>query len=740
MKQEDIINLLNKMTIDEKIGQMMQTNKGSVFINDDSDIITGPHSKQNDKMLYKVGSILNKAGFKNIKKIQDAYLEKSRLKIPLLFMGDIINGYKTIFPCPLAQGCSWNTRVIRKISEISRQESAIAGINVVFSPMVDLARDARWGRCLESIGGEDPFLAKTYAKIMVEECQKKLEDNKKVQISCVKHFAAYGAVESGREYNTVDISERELMEYYMKGYKSAIDSGAQMIMTSFNIVNGVPATINKWLLDDLLRKEWGFKGVIITDYNAIQECVNHGAVKDEEEAALKAIQAGVDIDMMSGCYGNHLRKLLNEKKITISQIDECVLRILNLKNELGLFENPYGQANERLEHDYIFCKENLQQATRLTEETMVLLKNKSRILPLDKNKKVALIGPYAHNRKISSSWTIFGEDKNTKTLKEIFEEKLENDKFEYSKGCETLEEQELIDLLKSQTQSVKDKNIEQYEKEDIQNAIETAKRCEIILLAIGEHYLQSGEGCSRSNLEIPQIQLNLLNELYKLNKPIVAVLFNGRPTQLNNVENKVDAILEAWMPGTKGAEAIFNILYGKTNPSGKLTMSFPQNAGQCPIYYNHYNTGRPNKTGFRFESRYIDIPTESFYPFGYGLSYSKFVYSKLKLNTKKIRKNSEIILKVNVKNDSPVAGKEVIQLYIQDLVGSVVRPIKELKAFKKEYFLPYEEKEITFEITEDMLMFLNNKLECNLEKGNFKVFIGTSSADTMEEVFEYIED
>lgn len=331
MKQEELINLLNKMTIDEKIGQMVQV-IDSEFFEEKEKIITGPENKQNSlrtKMLYKVGSILNTAGVKDVKKIQDEYLSKSRLKIPLLFMADIINGYKTIFPCPLAQGCSWNTEVVRKIAEISRNESAFAGVNVTFSPMVDLARDARWGRCIESVGGEDSFLAKTYAETIVNEYQKTSENNQRMQISCVKHFAAYGAVESGKEYNTVDISKRELMEYYMSGYKSAIENGAQMIMTSFNILNGIPATINKWLLNDILRKKWNFDGVIITDYTAMQECINHGVTKNDEEAAQKAIDAGVDIDMMSTCYANNLRRLINEKKVTISQIDEAVLRILN---------------------------------------------------------------------------------------------------------------------------------------------------------------------------------------------------------------------------------------------------------------------------------------------------------------------------------------------------------------------------------------------------------------------------
>ena len=726
MKQEEILELLNKMTLDEKIGQMIQ-------------IKVNEARNENKDLIYNVGSILNSVGAKNVKKIQSEYLSKNRLKIPLLFMADIINGYKTIFPSPLAQGCSWNIEVIRRIAEISRNESVFAGVNVNFSPMVDLVRDARWGRCFESVGGEDPFLAKIYAKIIVDEYQKKMNDNKLMQASCVKHFAAYGAVEAGREYNTVDMSKRELMEYYMPGYKSAIDSGAQMVMTSFNIINGIPATVNNWLLKDTLRKKWGFDGVIITDYTSMLECINHGIAKDEEDVAKKAIDAGVDIEMISTCYIDSLKKLVKENKISMAQIDEAVLRILNLKNKLGLFENPYGFADENMEKKYVFSLKNLEQATKLTEETIVLLKNKNNILPLNSNKRVALIGPYANNRAISSSWSIFVENENTKTLKEIFEKKLGKKNFEYSEGCKLLKKQELEQLLKVQPEEIRN-NMEQYEDGDIQGVIEVANKADIIILAIGEHYLQTGEGCSRSNIEIPKIQQNLLDELYKLNKPIVAVLFNGRPLQLNNIENKLDAIIEVWLPGTNGAEAIFNILYGKSNPSAKLTMSFPQNVGQCPIYYNHYNTGRPDKTGSRYESKYIDIPTESFYPFGYGLSYSKFVYSNLRLDTNILKRNSKIILKVNVKNDSSIAGKEVIQLYIQDLVGSVVRPVKELKAFKKEYFLPYEEKEIIFEINEEMLKFYNENLEYKAEPGMFKIFVGTNSVETINEVFNLIKE
>lgn len=733
MKKEELESLISQMTLEEKIGQMVQVRAKRIF-NEVTDVPTGPSQKisKNESLIYNVGSIISSANSDKIEEIQNKYLKNNRLKIPLLFMSDVVNGYKTIFPCPLAQGCSWNTELIRKTTEISRNESLLGGINVIFSPMLDLARDARWGRCIESFGGEDPFLAKSYAKTITEEYQK---DNR--QASCVKHFAAYGAVEAGRDYNTVDISKRELLEYYLQGYKSAIKSGAKLVMTSFNIVNGIPATINKWLLSDLLRKEWGFKGVIISDHSSIQECVNHGAAEDEKDAALKAIEAGVDIDMMSNCYADNLKTLVEEHKVSIDRINESVLRILTLKNDLGLFENPYRNFNKDLEKKYVLCNENLKEAVKIAEECMVLLKNKGNILPLKQDTKIALIGPYSNNRKFNSSWTVFGNVKNNKTLKEVFEEKHSN--FLCSKGCEILEEPELEMLINVQNDNVKKINSEEYEVGNINESVEIAKESDVIILAIGEHYLQSGEACSRSNIELPKIQVRLIEELSKLNKPMIAVLFNGRPLQLNNIENKVDAILDVWMPGLKGSEAIYNILFGEANPSGKLTMSFPQNAGQCPIYYNHYNTGRPNFKEYRYESRYLDIPTKSFYPFGYGLSYSNFIYSNLALSNKSISKGSKITVSVTVRNESEFAGEEVVQLYIQDLVGSVVRPVRELKGFKKVLFEPHEEKIISFEITDNMLKFYNQSFEYKAESGMFKVYVGGNSRDTIEEGFEYFE-
>ncbi|MCI8965174.1 MAG: beta-glucosidase BglX [Clostridia bacterium] len=741
IKDKEIKELLNEMTIDEKIGQMVQV-AGDIFLEDDINVSTGPlkNLELSEEKLYNVGSILNVIGAERVKKIQDKYLSKNRLKIPLLFMDDIINGYKIAFPIPIAQGCSWNLEVLRNIAKISAMESNIAGANVNFSPMVDLSRDARWGRVMESVGGEDPYLGKVYAKATVKAYQG--EDISRLGniASCVKHIAAYGAVEAGRDYNTVDMSEREFRQYYLPAYKEAIENGAEMLMTSFNILNGVPATVNKWLIQDLLRKELKFKGVIISDYGAIEETIAHGFSKNEEYAALNAIKAGVDIDMMSKIYANYLKKWCLEDKEIENKVNESVLRILNLKNKLGLFENPYSNADVEKEKRYIMNKTNLEKAKKLTQETFVLLKNKDNVLPLNNNSKIALIGPYADNIAITGSWSMFSDKTKNSTILDVVKNKVGNENVLYSKGTEILRCEEINKILKVENmQTISIDNEPLKEKEAIEKAKEVAEKSDIIILLLGEHYKQSGEACSRSNIGLPENQVNLINELYKLNKKMVMVLFNGRPIQLNNVENKLDAILEVWFPGTTGAEAITEVLFGDVNPSGKLTMSFPQNVGQCPIYYNHYSTGRPHNSDFKYLSRYQDIETESFYPFGYGLSYCKFIYSNLQISKSKMRKDESILVGVDVENKSQYEGYEIIEMYIQDLYASVVRPVKELKGFQKVFFKPFEKKKIEFEINSEMLKFWNNDLKYVVESGEFKVFIGSSSKDTLEEKFEFID-
>lgn len=739
MRNQEIIELLNEMTLDEKIGQMVQV-AGDIFLSDNVDVSTGPLKNLglSNEMLYNVGSILNVMGAERVKKVQDEYLSKSRLKIPLLFMDDVINGYKIAFPIPIAQGCSWNIEAIKEMTKISAMESSIAGANVNFSPMVDLSRDARWGRVMESIEGEDPYLGQVYAKAMVEAYQG--EDISKLgQVaSCVKHIAAYGAVESGRDYNSVDMSEREFRQYYLPSYKSAIESGAEMIMTSFNIINGIPATINKWLIQDIIRKELNFKGIVISDYSAIEETIAHGASKDEKQAALNAINAGVDIDMMSSIYANNLKELCLESKEVEDKVNESVLRILKLKNKLGLFENPYGNLDEHKEKTYLMNKDNLEKTKKLVEETFVLLKNDKNILPLKENTKIALIGPYADNIGITGSWSMFSDKSKNSTILDEFKKRVGNEKLLYSKGTEILREEEINKILRADgLPTIEVENEAEKERKLIEEAKEIAKKSEVIILLLGEHYRQSGEACSRSNISLPENQITLIQELHKLNKPMAMILFNGRPLQLSNIEDKLDGILEVWFPGTTGAKAITEVIFGDTNPSGKLTMSFPQNAGQCPIYYNHYNTGRPHTKDYRYMSRYQDVPTESFYPFGYGLSYCDFKYSNLKLNKNVMTENDIITVTIDVENNSDYDGYEVIQLYIQDLFGSVVRPVKELKGFKKVYFEPHEVKQVEFEIDVEMLRFWNADLKHVVEEGEFKVYVGGDSTNVLEEKFEF---
>lgn len=602
--------------------------------------------------------------------------------------------------------------------------------------MVDLVRDSRWGRVMESIGGEDPYLGQVFARAMIK-AQKDIKTEKtKEMISCVKHFAAYGAVEAGRDYNTVDMSQREFRQYYLPAYKEAIDSGAEMIMTSFNIVNGIPATVNKWLLKDLLRNELGFKGIVISDYSAIEETIKHGVSEDKKDAAYKAITAGVDIDMMSNVYAGNLKQLVEEKLVSEELIDDAVLRVLRLKNSLGLFENPYKNIDNREENDLLSNKENLELARRLTTKTIVLLKNENNILPLNHKQKIALIGPYADNIAILGSWSMFSDKSKITTLKEAFEAKIGKENVIYAKGSEILEEREINQILQSDGGTmIHTENEEEKLTQYLKEAKEAAKQADVIVLAIGEHYRQSGEACSRANIDISNIQKRLLNELAKLNKKIVAIMFNGRPIVLRDISEKVNGLLEAWFPGTEGANAITDIIFGDANPSAKLTMSFPQATGQCPIYYNHYNTGRPHESNVRYVSRYQDIPTESYYPFGYGLSYSKFIYSCLNLSNKVLTKDSKIKVSVKIKNDSNRIGEEIVQLYIQDLVAKVVRPVKELKAFQKVIILPKQEKKVTFEISEDMLKFWDENLRYDSENGDFKVYIGTNSEDTLFDIF-----
>lgn len=679
MEKLELQKIFENLTLKEKIYQLVQLS-GEFFKSDT--LAVGPQQKLgiSQEVVDNVGSVFNIFGAEQLIRIQKEYLEKSRHKIPLLFMADIINGYKTTYPIPLALGCTWNPDLIKKGMQNTAEEAAVSGIHVTFSPMVDLVRDARWGRVMESTG-EDTYLNCEFAKAFVEGYQGDLDPNKNIA-SCVKHFAAYGAPEGGREYNTVDMSERRLREDYLPAYKAAVDSGCELVMTSFNTVDGIPASGNKWLMRNVLREEWGFNGIIISDYAAIQELIAHGVAEDDRDAAKLGIEAGVDIDMKTPVYSNQLEGLVNDGVISEKLIDEAVWRILNLKNKLGLFENPYRGADVSKEKSVILSPEKLKLAREISRESIVLLENNG-VLPISKDKKIAIIGPHGESKVLSGSWAINSNPDDVTSLVEAVKEKISEENLMYAKGCEMTEDNSILGGF---GRAIEEEKIEVDKEKDLEEALKAASKSEVVVMALGEHYLQSGEGGSRTEISLEQAQVNLIEKVKELGKPIVLVLFNGRPLVLTNVVDKVDAIIEAWFPGTEGGRAVSDVLFGDYNPSGRLTMSFPRRVGQVPLHYNEFNTGRPVKTSIhnsRFTSRYIDVENTPLYPFGYGLSYTKFEYGDIKISSDKLTNNSTITASIKVKNVGDIAGYETVQLYIQDIKGSVVRPVKELKGFKK---------------------------------------------------------
>ena len=563
-----------------------------------------------------------------------------------------------------------------------------------------------------------------------------MDPNKNIA-SCVKHFAAYGAPEGGREYNTVDMSERRLREDYLPAYKAAVDSGCELVMTSFNTVDGIPASGNKWLMRNVLREEWGFNGIIISDYAAIQELIAHGVAEDDRDAAKLGIEAGVDIDMKTPVYSNQLEGLVNDGVISEKLIDEAVWRILNLKNKLGLFENPYRGADVSKEKSVILSPEILKLAREISRESIVLLENNG-VLPISKDKKIAIIGPHGESKVLSGSWAINSNPDDVTSLVEAVKEKISEENLMYAKGCEMTEDNSILGGF---GRAIEEEKIEVDKEKDLEEALKAASKSEVVVMALGEHYLQSGEGGSRTEISLEQAQVNLIEKVKELGKPIVLVLFNGRPLVLTNVVDKVDAIIEAWFPGTEGGRAVSDVLFGDYNPSGRLTMSFPRRVGQVPLHYNEFNTGRPVKTSIhnsRFTSRYIDVENTPLYPFGYGLSYTKFAYGDIKISSDKLTNNSTITASIKVKNVGDIAGYETVQLYIQDIKGSVVRPVKELKGFKKVKLESGEEQNIEFVINEEMLRFYTSSMEFKSEEGRFKLYIGSNSDELQEAEFELI--
>lgn len=716
-------HLLANMTLPEKISQLVQLAgpffKGST----EKGHITGPMAEMpiTENHIVNAGSVLGASGAAEVRSIQQKHLEQNRLGIPLLFMADIIHGYKTIFPVPLAIGCSWDLELAKRSAEIAAREASVSGIHVTFAPMVDLVRDPRWGRVMESTG-EDSYLNSAFGRAFVEGFQgTDLTNNPQSVAACVKHFAAYGAAEGGRDYNTVDMSERQLRESYLPAYKAALDAGCEMVMTAFNTVDGVPATGNKELMRDLLREEWGFDGVIISDWGSVKELIPHGVAENEKEAALKALTAGVDIEMMTECYVQHLESLVEEGLIKMELIDEAVLRILKLKKKLGLFENPFRGADPELEKEIVGHADHRLIAKELAAKSAVLLKNNQHTLPLDKQAKVALIGPFAQSSDLLGPWSALGNREEVVTLQHAFEQTLPSGKFSIAEGS----------------------SIDQVTKEQITQSLEAAADADVVVMALGESSNMSGEACSRTNIQLPAAQIELLQAVTALNKPVVTILFNGRPLDLTNVLSHSDAVVEAWFPGSEGGNALVDLLYGTINPSGKLSMSFPSNVGQVPVYYNHFNTGRPKgapDAQVHYVSQYLDAPNKPLFPFGFGLSYTRFIYKDLKLSSVHLSPESSIKATISVSNSGDVSGEEIVQLYIRDIAGETVRPVKELKDFTRVELAPGETKEISFTITEKQLRYHHKDLSFKSDPGSFELFIGSSSEHTYSKPFTLLKE
>ncbi|WP_395048792.1 glycoside hydrolase family 3 N-terminal domain-containing protein [Flavobacterium sp.] len=701
--------LLKEMTLDEKIGQLNQ------YAGDNA--ATGPitinTNKQTEIKSGKLGSMLNILGTTYTRQYQQLAMQ-SRLKIPLLFGLDAIHGYKTTFPIPLAEAASWDLEAIELSARIGAIEMAASGIHWTFAPMVDITRDPRWGRVMEG-AGEDTYLGSKIAYARVKGFQgKKLGDLNSV-MACAKHFAAYGAAVGGREYNSVDMSERMLWETYLPPFKAAVDAGAATLMNSFNDINGIPATGNKYIQRDILKGKWNFKGFVVSDWGSIGEMITHGYSKDSKDAAQKAIIAGSDMDMESNSYLNNLAELVQEKKISISLIDDAVKRILHKKFELGLFDNPFRYCDSVREKEALNNPKHSKIARKVASKSIVLLKNEKHVLPLSKNiNTIAFIGPMVKLKRANHGfWAINLKDVDSTYIVsqwEGLENKVgKNTRLLYAKGC----------------------GIEGESKAGFQEAIDVANQADVVILSIGERWNMTGEAKSKSNIQLPEVQENLIKELQKTGKPIVILINAGRPLIFNWTADNMPTIVYTWWLGSEAGNAIADVLFGDYNPSGKLPMSFPRGEGQIPIYYNHFNTGRPakNDRNTNYVSAYTDLPNSPKFPFGFGLSYTTFQYSDLKLSKQTMKSNESIEVSLTIKNTGEFAGEEVVQLYLRDKVGSVVRPILELKDFQKIKLEVGEIKTIKFIIDNQKLSFYNSKLEFNSELGDFDLMIGSSSAD-----------
>lgn len=712
MQTQDVRTLIEQMSIEEKAAQLQQL--ATPFFKGASDrgAITGPliGMDVSDDAIANTGSVLGACGAAETNRIQQKHLEENRLGIPLLFMADIVHGYQTIFPVPLAMGCTWDLELAEQSAAVAAKEASVSGVHVTFAPMVDLVRDPRWGRVMESTG-EDTYLNGVFAAAQVKGFQGDSGGTEVGKlISCVKHFAAYGAPEGGRDYNTVDVSELTLREQYLPAYRAALDAGSEMMMTAFNTVFGVPATGNAWLMRDLLRKEWGFQGPVISDWGAVKELIPHGVAEDSAEAAEKSLKAGVDIEMMTTTYIESIPELVRNGILEEEVIDEGVERILRLKQKLNLFERPYRHADEALEQEVIRCQEHLEAVRQTAADSCVLLKNENEVLPLQKEQTVAVIGPFADHTDILGQWSWRGKPEETVTLVQ---------------GLKTT-------AGAGNILSAEGSRVEETDETLLKEALEAAEKADVIIAALGEPSEWSGEAGSRTDITIPRAQRELLARLRKTNKPLVTVLFNGRPLDLQEITEHTDALVEAWFPGSEGGSALADLLLGSVNPSAKLTMSFPQSVGQVPVYYNHFNTGRPKsegRDGDRYLSKYLDSPNEPLFPFGYGMSYTTFQYSGFHLDKTEITRKDTLNVKVTITNTGTRDGKEVVQLYVRDHAGEAVRPLKELKGFQKIHLAAGESREVAFSIKEEDLRYWHPDMTYRSDRGTFTVMAGPNSRD-----------
>ena len=725
-----IDNLMGKMTLQEKIGQLNLPVSG--------EIVTG-QAKSSDVAgkirKGQVGGLFNVKGVENIREVQKIAVEQSRLKIPLLFGMDVIHGYETVFPIPLALSCSWDMEAIKESACIAAKESSADGICWTFSPMVDICRDPRWGRMAEG-GGEDPYLGSEISAAMVKGYQGDDLTDKNTIMACVKHFALYGAPEAGRDYNTVDMSHLSMFNNYFPPYKAAIDAGVGSVMTSFNVVDGIPATGNKWLMTDVLRDRWGFDGFVVTDYTAISEMIAHG-MGDLQQVSAMSLSAGTDMDMVADGFLTTLEKSLKEGKVTMAEIDKACRRILEAKYKLGLFDDPYKYCDASRVKKDIFTAENRTVARKIATETFVLLKNENNLLPLQRKGKIALVGPLANTKaNMPGTWSVAAASDKYNSLYESMKQSLAG-KAEvlYAKGSNLMYDAQREAEATMFGREMRDPRSAQ---ELLDEALNVASQADVIVAAVGESSEMSGESSSRTNLEMPDAQRDLLTALKKTGKPVVLVYFAGRSTVMTWEQENFPAILNVWFGGSEAADAICDVVFGDVSPSGKLTTTFPKNVGQIPLYYNHLNTGRPLEAGkwfSKFRSNYLDIDNDPLYPFGYGLSYTTFRYGDLQLSNNSMNERGKITASVAVTHTGNYDADEIVQMYIRDMVGSVARPVKELKGFERIHLKKGESRTVSFDITAKQLKFYNSALNWVCEPGEFEVMVGGNSRDVQTKKF-----